>query len=192
MRAMSSSNAPVLLKLDAVKQCYRKSGQSIAVLDGIQLSITRGQTCAILGASGSGKSTLLNILGLLERPAGGHFRFAHNDVMQADADQLAFIRNREIGFAGRETYLPADLSGGQRQRVAIARALVGKPSLILADEPTGNLDEVTAQGVLNLLLKLNRQHGVTLVMVTHDRQLAGSFERCIEVIEGRLYERGGA
>jgi len=224
--------ASILLALQGVQQHYRGRGAEIRVLDNIDFTLYRGQTCAIFGGSGSGKSTLLNILGLLERPAAGYFRFAHQDVMQASSRQLAHLRNREIGFVfqafnllprlnaldnvalplrtrglswrqarmraapqlervGLEAcvhQLPADLSGGQRQRVAIARALVGQPRLILADEPTGNLDSTCTAQIMALLLTLNREHGVSLVMVTHDDALAGCFQRCVRVVSGHLFE----
>jgi putative ABC transport system ATP-binding protein len=202
------------------------------VLSNVNLQISRGETCALVGASGSGKSTLLNILGLLESPASGQLIFAGQDLQQATADQLAYRRNRDIGFvfqafnllprltaldnvalplsyrglsrqqarvcaleqlaqiglADRASHKPADLSGGQRQRVAIARALIGQPMLILADEPTGNLDSHSANQIMTLLLELNRQQGVTLVMVTHDTGLAARFDRQIRVVDGTLQE----
>lgn len=227
-----SRDDPVLLALRGVQQHYAGKEKVIQVLDNIDFILLRGQTCAILGESGSGKSTLLNILGLLERPAAGYFRFAHQDVMQASSRQLAHLRNREIGFVfqsfnllprmsaldnvalplrtrglswrqarmraapqlervgleERAHHLPADLSGGQRQRVAIARALVGKPRLILADEPTGNLDSACAEQIMALLLELNREHGVSLVMVTHDKALAACFQRRVRVVSRQLFE----
>lgn len=191
-----------------------------------------GESCAIVGASGSGKSTLLNILGLLDRPDSGAYRFAEHDIFSVDGDRLAAIRNRLIGFvfqsfnllprlnaldnvalplsyrgmprrealeraeamlarvglAERAGHRPADLSGGQRQRVAIARALVGEPALILADEPTGNLDASTAKEVLELLLTLNRERQVTLVVVTHDPGLAARLGRQLTVRHGEVHE----
>ncbi|MGV8920023.1 MAG: ABC transporter ATP-binding protein [Pseudomonas sp.] len=221
-----------LLVLHNVSQCYSRGGQPVTVLHDINLTIVRGQTCALVGASGSGKSTLLNILGLLETPASGRLLFAGQNMLNASAEALARLRNREIGFVFQSFNLlprlsamdnvalplsyrglsrrdarqqaqvqlqqvgladklhdkPADLSGGQRQRVAIARALVGNPSLILADEPTGNLDSQTAEEIMALLLGLNRERGVTLVMVTHDTALAGRFGRQIRMVDGRLQE----
>lgn len=221
-----------LIALREVGYDYRMGEQMHPVLQGVSIDIPRGQTCAILGASGSGKSTLLNILGLLDRPSSGQFHFDRCNMLEASADELALIRNREIGFvfqgfnllprltalenvalpliyrgyvrgrahelAGaqldrvglgdRTHHRPADLSGGQRQRVAIARALVGNPSLILADEPTGNLDSVTACQIMDLLLELNREHRVTLVMVTHDAQLAERFDRRLDVCRGQVMD----
>jgi putative ABC transport system ATP-binding protein len=196
------------------------------------LSIASGDSCGILGASGSGKSTLLNILGLLDLPNCGRYHFAGHDIFSATPDELAAIRNQQIGFvfqsfnllprlsaldnvalplsyrgvsrhesveqalrmlaqvglAERAHHRPADLSGGQRQRVAIARALVGKPSVILADEPTGNLDSTTAQEIMDLLLALNREQQVTLIIVTHDAHIAERLERKILVRNGVVQE----
>ena len=204
------------MTLEGISQSYRIGERVIPILKNISLTLWRGTTCALLGASGSGKSTLLNILGLLDRPASGQFRFADQDMLTASVDELAAIRNREIGFvfqsfnllphltalanvalpltyrgmshheahayaldqmrrvglAGHAEHRPAELSGGQCQRVAIARALVGNPAIILADEPTGNLDSTTAAGVMDLLLELNRERGVTLMVVTHDASVA--------------------
>jgi putative ABC transport system ATP-binding protein len=204
-----------LFALRNVNHSYRRYQRIIPVLTTVNLVIERGQTCALVGASGSGKSTLLNILGLLEHPTSGQLVFGGQNMQTAGADQLASLRNRDIGFvfqafnllprlsvidnvalplsyrgvarrearvfaqeqlalvglAERASCRPADLSGGQRQRVAIARALVGRPTLILADEPTGNLDSQTATDIMTLLLGLNRDHGATLVMVTHDGEL---------------------
>jgi len=226
------ADVPELLALQDISQCYRRGQQVVSVLKQVNLIIKRRQTCALVGASGSGKSTLLNILGLLEMPSSGRLDFAGQNMRDASSDQLAHIRNREIGFvfqafnllprltavdnvalplsyrglsrhearlraleqlehvglADRASYTPADLSGGQRQRVAIARALVGRPALILADEPTGNLDGGTANDIMALMLGLNRQQGVTLVMVTHDSALAKRFDRQIQVIDGQLHE----
>ncbi|MDB6141398.1 MAG: transporter related [Pseudomonas sp.] len=221
-----------VLVLRNIHQGYSREGQIVSVLNDINLVIERGHTCALVGTSGSGKSTLLNILGLLEPPTSGQLIFAGQDLQHTTADQLAHLRNRDIGFvfqafnllprltavdnvalalgyrgvsrrqarlraleqleqvglADRAHYKPADLSGGQRQRVAIARALVGQPMLILADEPTGNLDSQTANDIMTLLLDLNREHGVTLVMVTHDKALATRFDRQIRVVDGELRE----
>lgn len=232
MEVTIEMDAPELLALHNINQYYYRAGQAVSVLKNINLVIKRGQTCALVGASGSGKSTLLNILGLLERPASGLLTFAGQNMLSAEADQLARLRNREIGFvfqafnllprltvvdnvalplsyrgmsrrearlcaleqldhvglADRATCKPADLSGGQRQRVAIARALVGRPALVLADEPTGNLDSSTANDIMALLLGLNREHAVTLVMVTHDTALAKRFDRQILVVDGELHE----
>lgn len=222
----------VLISLEGVSHGYRTGDQELRVLQHITLNIGRGQSCVILGASGSGKSTLLNLLGLLDRPASGKFHFAGHDMQRASTDELASIRNKEIGFvfqsfnllprltaldnvalplsyrgvprhearqyameqlqrvglAERAMHRPAELSGGQCQRVAIARALVGAPSLILADEPTGNLDNQTATDILNRLLTLNREQSVTLILVTHDITMARHFDRQLKIHQGEMHE----
>lgn len=220
------------MTLKGVSKSYQVGDQAVPVLQNVTLTIQKGQTCALLGTSGSGKSTLLSILGLLERPPSGHFHLNGRDVLRTSNDDLAQIRNQEMGFvfqafnllprltaldnvslplayrgiprrearelamdllkrvglADRATYHPAALSGGQRQRVAIARALVGKPSVILADEPTGNLDSETANGIMTLLLELNQEHAVTLIMVTHDANLASRFQRRLQIRLGEVTE----
>jgi putative ABC transport system ATP-binding protein len=223
---------PGFISLQSIGKSYRLAEQPLHILQDVCLRIEAGESCAILGASGSGKSTLLNILGLLDLPDSGHYRFAGHDVLKASPDQLAALRNQQIGFVfqsfnllprlsaldnvalplsyrgvprgeslqrarhllhqvglgERAEHRPADLSGGQRQRVAIARALVGEPSLILADEPTGNLDSHTAQDIMDLLLTLNRERRVTLIIVTHDAQIAQRLTRQIRVHQGRVRE----
>lgn len=221
-----------LVSLHGIGKSYQLAGQRLSILNEVCLSIASGESCGILGASGSGKSTLLNILGLLDLPDCGQYHFAGHDIFNATPDELAALRNQQIGFvfqsfnllprlsaldnvalplsyrgvsrhesveqalrmleqvglAERAHHRPADLSGGQRQRVAIARALVGKPSVILADEPTGNLDSSTAQDIMNLLLALNREQQVTLIIVTHDAQIAERLERKILVRNGVVHE----
>jgi putative ABC transport system ATP-binding protein len=223
-----------LISLHGITKSYRFAEQQLSILKDVHLSIARGDSCGILGASGSGKSTLLNIIGLLDLPECGKYLFAGNDIFSAKPDELAAIRNQQIGFVfqsfnllprlsamdnialplsyrgltrhesveqalrllgqvglgDRAHHRPADLSGGQRQRVAIARALVGKPSVILADEPTGNLDSTTAQEIMDLLLALNHEQQVTLIIVTHDAHIAERLERKILVRSGMVHEVG--
>ncbi|MBJ2239817.1 MULTISPECIES: ABC transporter ATP-binding protein [unclassified Pseudomonas] len=223
---------PGFISLQGIGKSYQLAGQHLAILNDVSLSIARGESCGILGASGSGKSTLLNILGLLDLPDCGAYHFAGHDIFHATPDQLAAIRNQQIGFvfqsfnllprlsaldnvalplgyrgvsrqesvaralhmleqvglAERAHHRPADLSGGQRQRVAIARALVGAPAVILADEPTGNLDSHTAQDIMDLLLALNHDQGVTLIIVTHDPHIAERLDRQILVRNGVVHE----
>ena len=225
---------PGLISLQGIGKRYQLAGQELNILNDVCLSIASGDSCGILGASGSGKSTLLNILGLLDLPNCGRYHFAGHDIFSATPDELAAIRNQQIGFvfqsfnllprlsaldnvalplsyrgvsrhesvehaqrmlaqvglAERAHHRPADLSGGQRQRVAIARALVGNPSVILADEPTGNLDSTTAQEIMDLLLNLNRDQHVTLIIVTHDPHIADRLERKILVRNGVVHEAG--
>lgn len=224
------NNIQPLITLARVSQSYRIGDREIPVLRSISLNIEQGSTYAILGASGSGKSTLLNILGLLDRPISGQFSFAGQNVLHLSVEELAVIRNHEIGFvfqtfnllphlnaldnvalpmtyrgipknearslalkqiirvglASRISHRPAELSGGQCQRIAIARALIGSPSLILADEPTGNLDNAATVSIMDLLLSLNLEQGVTLVVVTHDSSLAKQLGRQIEITDGEI------
>ncbi|MHC8286714.1 ABC transporter ATP-binding protein [Pseudomonas sp. XS1P51] len=223
-----------LIQLSAISKSYRLDSQHLPILREVSLTISAGESCALLGSSGSGKSTLLNLLGLLDSADAGMYRFAGHDMFTTTADERAVIRNQHIGFVfqsfnlmprlsaldnvavplryrgvGRDDALqrsmrmlsrvgleqrahhrPADLSGGQRQRVAIARALVGEPSLILADEPTGNLDSDTASDIMDLLLSLNRERKVTLIVVTHDRAVAALLDRQILVADGSVQELG--
>ena len=208
-----------------------KLGQEIVhVLKGIDLDIKRGEYVAIMGPSGSGKSTLMNLLGCLDTPTAGSYNLNGNDVSQMTDDELAEIRNTEIGFvfqtfnllprttaldnvalpmiyagaskkqrnnratevltdvglAHRIDRKPNQFSGGQRQRVAVGRALVNKPSIILADEPTGNLDSTNAEHVHQILLDLNKTRGVTVILVTHDEKIAQNFPQTFVMKDGKL------
>ncbi|MCL4720565.1 MAG: ABC transporter ATP-binding protein [Gammaproteobacteria bacterium] len=201
----------------------------IRALQGVDLTIRRGEYVAIMGPSGSGKSTMMNILGCLDKPDGGEYWLNGNRVSELNDARLAALRNREIGFvfqtfnllaradalhnvelpliyAGinrrsrlerarlaleqvglgqRLHHRPSELSGGQRQRVAVARALVTKPSLLLADEPTGNLDSATAVEILGLFAELHAA-GNTIVLVTHDAGVAGNANRTVRLLDGRI------
>jgi len=208
-------------------------GEEVRALDGVTLSVDVGELVAIVGQSGSGKSTLLNLLGCLDTPTAGSYRLAGIPVEQLDADDLAEVRGRLIGFVFQSFHLlprqsalenvtlplvyrrgdvvpkkerlrraaaalelvglqdrlhhkPAELSGGQRQRVAIARALVHEPSVILADEPTGNLDSRTTDEILALLVDLNRTHGRTVLVITHEPEVARRCNRVIQLKDGRV------
>ena len=205
-----------------------KLGQEIVhVLKGIDLDIKRGEYVAIMGPSGSGKSTLMNLLGCLDTPTGGSYNLNGNDVSQMTDDELAEIRNKEIGFvfqtfnllprttalenvalpmiyagasrkqrqeratevlvdvglADRMDHKPNQLSGGQRQRVAVGRALVNKPSIILADEPTGNLDSKTGMEIMGLFDAIHKA-GNTVIMVTHEEEVAAHAHRIIRLRDG--------
>jgi putative ABC transport system ATP-binding protein len=195
----------------------------------VDLEVARGEFVAVMGASGSGKSTFLHLLGCLDRPSHGSYRFAGRDVAGLSADELATLRNREVGFVfqsfnlvprtsalenvelplvyggvapgeqrkralaalrsvgleGREHHVPSQLSGGQQQRVAIARALVNGPSLLLADEPTGNLDSRTSREILALFQRLHRQ-GLTTLLVTHEPDVAAHAGRVVTFRDGRI------
>lgn len=230
--ASSSSSAP-LIAIDGLRRLYRMGGEEVRALDGVSLSIDAGELVAIVGQSGSGKSTLMNLLGCLDTPTEGSYRLAGIPVEQLDADDLAEVRGRLIGFVFQSFHLlprqsalenvtlplvyrrgdvvskkerlrraaaalelvglkdrmhhkPAELSGGQRQRVAIARALVHEPSVILADEPTGNLDSRTTDEILALLVDLNRTHGRTVLVITHEPEVARRCNRVIQLKDGRV------
>jgi putative ABC transport system ATP-binding protein len=227
---------PVILAED-LWRVYQLDEQKVEALRGVTLTVERGEFAAIMGPSGSGKSTLMNLIGCLDTPTSGTYRLNGKLVSAMSEDELAFTRNREIGFvfqvfnllsrasafrnvelpliyAGmkkaereakarralervemkdRMTHKPAELSGGERQRVAVARALVNEPSLLLADEPTGNLDSRTGREILNLFHRIHEQ-GNTIIMVTHDREVADQAQRIIHIRDGQIEkdERKGA
>jgi putative ABC transport system ATP-binding protein len=208
---------------------YRVGDVEVQALRGVSVTIEQGEFVAIMGSSGSGKSTLMNILGCLDQPTKGHYRLNGVEVGQLQPDQLAEIRNQQIGFVfqsfnliprtsalenaqlplfyrglslkeqrtlasaalqrvglkGREHHSPTQLSGGQQQRVAIARALVTAPSLLLADEPTGNLDTESSQDIMGILEGLNRD-GMTVILVTHEVDIAAYASREIVVKDGQI------
>jgi putative ABC transport system ATP-binding protein len=212
-----------------VTKVYRMGDQEVRALDGVSFSINEGEMTAIIGTSGSGKSTLMNIVGCLDSATSGKYILNGNDVSDLSINDLARIRNRNIGFvfqsfnllprmsalenvevpllysglAGakekaqaaldrvglgdRVHHEPNQLSGGQRQRVAIARALVTNPAIVLADEPTGNLDSRTGEEIMQLFHELNAQ-GVTLIIVTHEPDIAQHCSRSINIKDGRIIE----
>jgi putative ABC transport system ATP-binding protein len=220
-----------LVDLDDVTKDYVVDGGSVAALRGVTLSVAAGEMIAIMGPSGSGKSTLMHLMGCLDSPTSGSYRFDGADVSHFDHDALARARNRRIGFvfqnfnllpridaldnvalpllyagvsaearrrragellevvglSGRAHHRPAQLSGGQQQRVAIARALANTPSLILADEPTGALDTQSSAEVMKILLGLN-DLGITIILITHDADVARSAQRVIRLRDGRVAE----
>ena len=223
---------PPVIEVDGVTKVYDLGEQRVEALRGVSLTIFQGEIVALMGPSGSGKSTLMNLLGFLDRPSTGHYRLNGEDVGDLSSDEMAWVRNHEIGFvfqnynllarttslenaelpalyngtsssAGRrkaremlalvglgerETHRPTQLSGGQQQRVAIARALLNDPRIILADEPTGNLDTRTGAEIIDLFKTLNRERGITIVFVTHDPEVASHGQRIVHFKDG-LVER---
>jgi putative ABC transport system ATP-binding protein len=225
--------AAEIIRLVDVSKIYGSGDATVRAVDDVWLAVNEGDFLAVMGPSGSGKSTLMHILGCLDVPTTGEYRFAGEDVSRMNERQLASIRNRRIGFVfqqfhllssmsawrnvelpllyrsthdRRETamnalaqvgltsrvqYRPNQLSGGQQQRVAIARALVTDPTMILADEPTGNLDSKASREVLDILTGLN-ESGHTIVLITHDPNVASVAARIVEMADGRLRERVAA
>jgi len=218
-----------VIKGSNISKVYQMGSETIRALDNVGISIERGEYVAFMGPSGSGKSTLMNIVGCLDTPTTGEYLLNDNDVSEMSENELAEIRNKEIGFvfqtfnllprstslenveipliyAGiskskrkeiaqqtlenvglgdRSHHKPNELSGGQRQRVAIARALVNNPSIILADEPTGNLDTKTSYEIMDLFDKLHKK-GNTIIMVTHEEDIAAYAHRIIRLRDGNV------
>jgi len=223
----------VLISLTDIWRTYQVGGETVHALRGVNLDIDRGEFVAIIGQSGSGKSTLMNVLGCLDTPSQGRYQLNGHQVAALSDDELALIRNKEIGFIfqnfqllARETALanvelplvyrglkakerreralaalakvrlehrvhhkPNELSGGQRQRVAIARALAAEPSMLLADEPTGNLDSSTGEEIVRLFEELHAA-GHTVVLVTHEPKLAARCPRAVRISDGKVIADG--
>jgi putative ABC transport system ATP-binding protein len=219
----------VVICTDALWKTYEMGSEQVHALRGVDLEIRKGEYCAIMGPSGSGKSTLMNLIGCLDTPTSGKYWLAGRLVSELDDDELAYIRNKEIGFVfqtfnllpratalhnvelpliyngtpaeerlvrakgaiqqvdltDRMMHKPNELSGGQRQRVAIARALVNKPSILLADEPTGNLDSQTGEEIMALFARLHEQ-GNTIILVTHEPDIATHAHRIIRLRDGKI------
>jgi len=224
------------IQCSGLKKTYTVGGEEVKALDGVTLSIERGDFIAICGPSGSGKSTLANVVGGLDQPDEGSVVVDGIDLARAKDKALSDYRNKQIGYvfqsfnlqshetalenvispltvagvgkraerrergmkalermglSDRAKHKPTQLSGGQRQRVAIARALVNDPQLIIADEPTGNLDSSRGADVINELKRLNAD-GITLIIITHDTNVAAQARRIIEIKDGKISERSGA
>jgi putative ABC transport system ATP-binding protein len=219
----------VVIKTEGLAKIYEMGAEQVHALRGVDLQIRKGEYVAIMGPSGSGKSTLMNLIGCLDSPSSGKYWLAGKLVSELDDDELAYIRNKEIGFVfqtfnllpratalhnvelpliyngtpaeeriekaklaldrvdltSRMTHKPNELSGGQRQRVAIARALVNSPSIVLADEPTGNLDSKTGEEIMALFENLHSQ-GNTIILVTHESDIARHAHRVIYIRDGKI------
>lgn len=219
----------MLIDISNLKKVYRLGRVDVVALRGIDLRIERNEYVAIMGPSGSGKSTLMNIIGCLDVPTEGQYVLNSRDVSSMSDDELAELRNKEIGFvfqtfnllprasalhnvelpliyngtprqdrrklavealekvglSERIHHKPSELSGGQRQRVAIARALINRPSIILADEPTGNLDSQTGREIMDIFERLHRA-GNTVVLVTHEEEIARHSQRIIRLLDGQI------
>lgn len=220
-----------LITLKNICKFYSMGDQTVKALDHISLSITKNEYIAFIGSSGSGKSTIMNIIGCLDKPTEGEYLLNGKDVASLSANQLADIRNQEIGFifqsfnllprasalhnvmlplvykgipmaqrkklaiqslekvklTDRMHHIPNQLSGGQRQRVAIARALVTRPSILLADEPTGNLDSQTGKDIMQLFDQLHHE-GQTIIMVTHEDEIAKHCHRVVRLSDGQVID----
>lgn len=219
-----------ILSLKNIYKTYSGAGLDVPVLKDISFEVKKGEFAAIMGPSGSGKSTLMNIIGCLDHQTTGSYELNHRNVAEMNDDELADLRNTEIGFvfqnfnllpnesalenvelpllyAGvpleerkqraeaalkevgleeRMSFDPSRLSGGQKQRVAVARAMVNRPSLLLADEPTGALDSKSGEALMELFLKLNRELGMTIVMITHELSVAEYADRIYDLRDGQL------
>jgi putative ABC transport system ATP-binding protein len=218
-----------VIRTEGLIKTYEMGAEQVHALQGLDVEIRKGEYVAIMGPSGSGKSTLMNLIGCLDTPTSGRYWLAGRLVSELDDDELAYIRNKEIGFVfqtfnllprasalhnvelpliyngtpaeergekaksalqkvdltSRMYHKPNELSGGQRQRVAIARALVNEPSILLADEPTGNLDSKTGEEIMNLFENLHRQ-GNTIILVTHEMDIAQHAHRVIFIRDGKI------
>ena len=218
-----------MIELRRIEKLYLMGEEEVHALHGVDLGIARNEYVAIMGPSGSGKSTLMNIIGCLDTPTSGQYLLNGADVSDMDANELAEVRNQQIGFvfqtfnllprstalsnvelpliyaglsrrvrrqraeeamgrvglSDRMRHRPSELSGGQRQRVAIARALINNPAILLADEPTGNLDSRTGEEIMSLFAALQRE-GNTVILVTHEADIAAHAHRVVRILDGKI------
>lgn len=216
-----------MIELDNITKVYRMGKVDVFALNGISISINKGDMVAIVGASGSGKSTMLHVIGCLDKPTSGKYILDGQDISRLNDNKLADIRNKKLGFVfqefnlltritavanvelpmiygnsfqkrqraikalervglgGRAYHKPTEMSGGEQQRVAIARALVTNPQVILADEPTGNLDSASSNDIIALFRELN-QEGITIVIITHEMEIAEQTQRIIRLLDGKI------
>ena len=175
-----------VIKLTGINKIYRTDEVETQALENVNIEVRKGEFLSIMGPSGCGKSTLLNIMGLLDEPTSGEIELCGTRIDPKLSDnRLAELRNKTLGFVFQSFHRPTQLSGGQCQRVAIARAIIGNPEILLADEPTGNLDSKMGAEIMELLHRLNREDGRTIVMVTHNEQQAQQTDRIIKFLDGR-------
>ena len=233
-RLVAQAGEPVV-ELCGIEKVYGRGASEVRALDGVDLTVNSGEFVTIMGASGSGKSTAMNIVGCLDVPTRGSYRFSGTEVGKLTRNQRALLRRHFIGFvfqgfnllartsalenvelplvyrrvpraerrqralraldlvglADRASHTSSELSGGQQQRVAIARALVSEPSILLADEPTGNLDSARSEEILQLLVTLNQNRQLTIVMVTHEADIAAHASRTVVFRDGRITRESG-
>ena len=217
-----------LLRVEHLSKIYGQGQNQVKALDGVSLSVSKGEFVAIVGASGSGKSTLLHLIGGVDRPTSGKVYVNDTDIFSMNDDELAIFRRRQVGIiyqfynliailnvqenieipleldgrkadkkemdemlerlglTHRRTHLPNELSGGQQQRTSIGRALITRPSLVLADEPTGNLDTKSSSEIMNLLKRSNHELDQTIIMITHNMELAKAADRIIMIEDGKI------
>lgn len=230
MSSQHTMVVPMLIEMAGITKVYGAGSAAVHALRGVNLDIAPGEFVAVMGPSGSGKSTSMNILGCLDTPTSGSYRFMGVEVGQLTRNQRALLRRHYLGFifqgfnllnrtsalenvelpllyrgdsvrtrreqarqalaqvglSGWEHHTPGELSGGQQQRVAIARAMVTKPTVLLADEPTGNLDTARSREIMNLLTEINRDGGVTIIMVTHEADMAAYAKRTVQFRDGLI------
>ena len=205
-----------ILKVQNLTKKYGKKDTEVVALDNVSFSVEKGEFIAIVGASGSGKSTLLHLMGGVDKPTSGKVFINDKDIYQLSKDDLAIFRRREIGIIYQfynlipilnvkenillpcnldgkkveekhlQEHLPNQLSGGQQQRVAIGRAIINNPSIILADEPTGNLDSKSSKEIIELLKKSNKKYNQTILLITHDMSIAEQADRIIKIQDGKI------